>query len=65
MLIEVDDPRISAVMGLLQHCNSSELKELLNEDARLDHIIRDSQLVKRTSLLDYPFPLFYCNTIII
>jgi hypothetical protein len=45
MLIEVDDPRTVSVMGLLQHCNSSELKELLNEDARLEFIIRDSQLV--------------------
>ena len=36
MLIEVDDPRTVSVMGLLQHCNSSELKELLNEDA-LEH----------------------------
>ncbi|KAI9560021.1 putative vacuolar protein sorting-associated protein 37B [Daphnia sinensis] len=47
MLIEVDDPRTVTVMGLLQHCNSSELKELLNEDARLEFIIRDSQLVKQ------------------
>lgn len=47
MLIEVDDPRTVTVMGLLQHCNSSELKELLNEDARLEFIIRDSQLVKK------------------
>ncbi len=45
MLIEVDDPRTVSVMGLLQHCNSSELKELLNEDTRLEFIIRDSQLV--------------------
>lgn len=46
MLIEVDDPRTANVMGLLQHCNSSELKELLNEDTRLDFLIRDSQLVQ-------------------
>lgn len=45
MLIEVDDPRTTTVMSLLQHCNSSELKELLNEDSRLEFIIRDSQLV--------------------
>ncbi|XP_057365604.1 vacuolar protein sorting-associated protein 37B-like isoform X2 [Daphnia carinata] len=43
----MDDPRTVTVMGLLQHCNSSELKELLNEDARLEFIIRDSQLVKQ------------------
>jgi hypothetical protein len=53
MLIEVDDPRTVSVMGLLQHCNSSELKELLNEDARLEFIIRDSQLVIKSP---------YCET---
>ncbi len=56
MLIEVDDPRTVSVMGLLQHCNSSELKELLNEDARLEFIIRDSQLVIKRP---------YCETFLV
>lgn len=47
MLIEVDDPRTTNVMSVLQHCSSSELKELLNEDVRLESIIRDSQIVNK------------------
>ena len=53
MLIEVDDPRTVSVMSLLQHCNSSELKELLNEDSRLEFLIRDSQLVLVVKLITF------------
>lgn len=47
MLIEASDPRTVDVMNLLQHLNTQELKDLLNEDARFESIIRDSQCVKQ------------------
>jgi len=47
MLIEANDPRTVSVMNLLQHLNTEELKDLLNEDARFEIIIKDSQCVKQ------------------
>lgn len=47
MLIETNDPRTVSVMGLLQHLNTQELRDLLNEDSRLEFIIKDSQMVKQ------------------
>ena len=32
-------------MALIQHLNMQELKDLLNEDSRLEYIIKDSQMV--------------------
>ena len=34
-----------SVMALIQHLNMQELKDLLNEDSRLEYIIKDSQMV--------------------
>lgn len=45
MLIESNDPRTVSVMNLLQHLNTQELKDLLNEDARFETIIKDSDCV--------------------
>merc|ERR1712136_19862 len=47
MLIESNDPRTVSVMNLLQHLNTQELKDLLNEDARFETIIKDSDCVKQ------------------
>ena len=47
MLIEANDPRTVGVMNLLQHLNTQELKDLLNEDARFEMIIKDSQCVSK------------------
>ena len=52
MLIEANDPSISDVMGLLKHLNKQELNDLLNDESRLESMIRDSQKVTRhTSIL--------------
>jgi len=50
MLIEASDPRTVSVMSLLQHLNTQELKDLLNEDDRFEIIIKDSQCVSKLVL---------------
>lgn len=45
MLIESNDPRTVSVMGPIQHLSIQELRELLNEDSRLEYLIKDSQMV--------------------
>lgn len=45
MLIDPNDPRILNVMSQVHHCGITELKELLNEDARLERMIHNTQLV--------------------
>ena len=45
MLIEANDPRTVDVMGLFQHLTIQQLKDFLNEDSRLESIIKDSQMV--------------------
>jgi hypothetical protein len=51
MLIEANDPSIRDVMGLLQHLNMQELKDLLHDERRLETMIRDSQKVNNVKLV--------------
>jgi len=51
MLIEASDPSIRDVMGLLQHLNMQELKDLLHDERRLETMIRDSQKVNNVKLV--------------
>lgn len=38
-------PDIPAVMGLLTHLNSDELKEMLNDDTKFDTVLKDVKQV--------------------
>ncbi|KAL4712376.1 hypothetical protein ACJJTC_001537 [Scirpophaga incertulas] len=40
------EPAITAAMGLLDHLNSDELKEILNDDNKFDAILKDVKQVK-------------------
>ncbi len=45
MLIEANDPSVLDVMGFFKHLNTEELKDLLNDEGRLESMVRDCQKV--------------------
>lgn len=44
-------PDIPAVMGLLTHLNSDELKEMLNDDTKFDTVLKDVKQVQYLVLI--------------
>lgn len=43
-------PDYHSAMGLLAHLNSDELKEMLNDDAKFDAVLKDVKQVKFEAL---------------
>ena len=41
MLVEPNDPSVVGTMGFVQHLNTEELKALLNDEGRLEFMIKD------------------------
>lgn len=39
------EPDIPAALGLLNHLNNDELKELLNDDAKFEDVVKDIKQV--------------------